>query len=354
MAATTRQDFELDPRAREVLREIIVQHIESGEPIGSRTLAKCGKFQLSPASLRNVMADLEDLGFLAQPHTSAGRVPTDRGYRFFIDHLMKSRALSAREREAIDEEVRHASEIDEVLHLASSVASKLSDQIGVVFMPTLLQFAVRSMDFISVADRRILCVLVGANGVVVNRVIETRFVFSRDELEKISRYITVEFAGCTLDVIRRRLVRMTEQERAQHDEMLQKTISLGIDAVNDMAPVEHELFVEGAASILNKPEFSDAASLRKTFLALQEKEKLIDILETCLSADGLQILIGSETDFTQVHNFSIVARRYGSSSAPLGMVGILGPMRMEYARMAPLVDYLSRALSRKIEEEHET
>jgi heat-inducible transcriptional repressor len=351
----TRPEIELDPRAREVLHEIIMQHIASGEPIGSRTLSKCGKFQLSPASLRNVMSDLEDLGYLAQPHTSAGRIPTDRGYRFFIDHLMTSRALSIREREAIDEEVRHANEIDHVLHLASSVASKLSDQIGVVFMPTLLQFAVRSMDFISVAERRILCVLVGANGVVVNRVIETRFVFSRDELEKIGRYITVEFGGCTLDVMRRRLIRMTEQERAQHDQMMQKTISLGIEAVNDVAPVEHELFVEGAASILNKPEFSDAASLRKTFLALQEKEKLIDILETCLSEDGLQILIGSESDFTQVHNFSIVARRYGSSSAPLGMVGILGPMRMEYARMAPLVDYLSRALSRKIEEqEHES
>jgi len=238
---------------------------------------------------------------------------------------MTSRVLSIREREAIDEEVRHANEIDHVLHLASSVASKLSDQIGVVFMPTLLQFAVRSMDFISVAERRILCVLVGANGVVVNRVIESRFVFSRDELEKIGRYITVEFGGCTLDVMRRRLIRMTEQERAQHDQMMQKTISLGIEAVNDVAPVEHELFVEGAASILNKPEFSDAASLRKTFLALQEKEKLIEILETCLSEDGLQILIGSESDFTQVHNFSIVARRYGSSSAPLGMVGILGP-----------------------------
>jgi heat-inducible transcriptional repressor len=351
----SRTELELDPRARDVLREIIVQHIASGEPIGSRSLSKCGKFQLSPASLRNVMADLEDLGYLAQPHTSAGRIPTDRGYRFFINHLMTSRALSAREREAIDEEVRQASEIDQVLHLASSVASKLSDQVGVVFMPTLLQFSVRSMDFISVADRRILCVLVGSNGVVVNRVIETRFVFSRDELEKISRYITIEFAGCTLDVIRRRLIRLTEQERAQHDEMLQKTISLGIEAVNDVAPVEHELFVEGAASILNKPEYSDAASLRKTFLALQEKEKLIDILETCLSEDGLQILIGSESDFTQVHNFSIVARRYGTSSSPLGMVGILGPMRMEYARMAPLVDYLSRALSRKIEEqEHES
>ncbi|HEX8617852.1 MAG TPA: HrcA family transcriptional regulator, partial [Thermoanaerobaculia bacterium] len=202
-------------------------------------------------------------------------------------------------------------------------------------------------------DTKIQCVIVGLNGVVVNKIIDTRFVFTRDELEKISRYITIEFAGSTLDVIRRRLIRMTEQERAHHDQMMQKTIALGIEAVNDVAPFEHELYVEGAASILNKPEFADAASLRKTFLALQEKEKLVDILETCLSEEGLQILIGSESDFTQVHNFSIVARRYGSTSAPLGMVGIIGPMRMEYARMAPLVDYLSRALSRKIEEEEE-
>jgi heat-inducible transcriptional repressor len=344
-------DLDLEPRAREVLREIILQHISNGEPIGSRTLSKCGKFQLSPASLRNVMADLEDLGFLQQPHTSAGRIPTDRGYRYFINHLMKSRALTLREREVIDEEVGNASEMDEVLHLSSSVLSKLSDQVGVIFMPTLLQFAIRSMDFILVADNRIMCVAVGVNGVVVNKVIETRYVCSRDELEKIGRYITVEFAGCTLDVIRRRLIRMTEQERTQHDQMLQKTISLGIEAVNDVAPFEHELYVEGAASILNKPEYADAASFRKTFLALQEKEKLVEILETCLSEEGLQILVGSESDFTQMHNFSIVARRYGSASAPLGMVGIIGPMRMEYARMAPLVDYLSRALSRKIEEE---
>ena len=149
-------------------------------------------------------------------------------------------------------------------------------------MPTLLQFAIRSMDFILVAENKIMCVIVGTNGVVVNKVIETRFLFTRDELEKIGRYITAEFAGCTLDVIRRRLIRMTEEERAQHDAMLQKTISLGIDAVNDVAPFEHELYVEGAASILNKPEYADAASLRKTFLALQEKEKLVDILETCL------------------------------------------------------------------------
>ena len=139
-----------------------------------------------------------------------------------------------------------------------------------------------------------------------------------------------------------------------HDEMLQKTITLGIEAVNDVTPIEHELYLEGAASILSKPEFADADSMRKIFLALQEKEKLVHILESFLNEDGLQILVGSESDFTQVHNFSIVARRYGTSASPVGMVGIIGPMRMEYARMAPLVDYLGRALSRKIEEEEQT
>ena len=344
---------ELDSRAREVLREIVMQHIASGEAISSRSLAKCGRFQLSPASLRNVMADLEDLGYLAQPHTSAGRVPTDRGYRFFINHLMRSRSLSQRERDAIDEQVNHANEIEEVLHLASTLLSRMSDQVGVVFMPTLLQFAIRSIDFIAVGENKILCVIVGANGVVVNKIVESRLSFTREELEKIGRFITAECLGMTLDAIRRKLVCLTEEERAQHDQMLQKTITLGLEAVHDVAPNQHDLYVEGATSILTKPEFNDAHALRKTFLALQEKEKLIDILEGCLLEDGLQILIGSESDFTQIHNFSLVARRYGKQSAPLGMVGIIGPVRMEYARMAPLVDYLGRALSRKIEEEQE-
>lgn len=344
---------DLDSRAREVLREIVMQHVATGEAISSRSLARCGRFQLSPASLRNVMADLEDLGYLQHPHTSAGRVPTDRGYRFFIDHLMQSRTLTQRERDSIDDQVANANEIDEVMQVTSRLLSKLSDQVGVVFMPNLLQFTIRSMDFIQVADNKILCVIVGTNGMVVNKVIETRQPFSRDELQNISRYITGEFFGLTLDAIRGRLIRFTDEERAQADPMLQKTITLGIEAVNDVTPVEHELYVEGATSILTKPEFADTLSLRKTFLALQEKQKLIELLESCLVEDGLQILIGSETDFTQVHNFSIVARRYGSGSSPLGMVGILGPMRMEYARMAPIVDYLGRALSRKIEEEEQ-
>src|SRR5438128_6564356 len=251
---------ELDSRAREVLREIVMEHVATGEAISSRSLARSGRFQLSPASLRNVMADLEDLGYLQQPHTSAGRVPTDRGYRFFINYLMRSRIVTQREKEAIDDEVAHGNEIDEVLHLASRVISRLSDQVGVVFMPTLLQFAIRSMDFVLVAENRIMCVIVGTNGVVVNKVIETRLSFTRDELEKIGRYISVEFFGLSLDHIRRRLVRMTEEERAMHDQMLQQTIALGIEAVGEVTPLEHELYVEGTTTILMKPDFADAAA----------------------------------------------------------------------------------------------
>src|SRR5207245_6031524 len=258
-------------------------------------------FPLSPASLGNVMAELEDLGYLQQPHTSAGRIPTDRGYRFFIDHLMRSRTLTSRERETIDEEVRNANEIDEVLQSTSRLLSDLSDQVGVVFMPTLLQFAIRIMDFMLVAENKIMCIIVGTNGVVVNKVVESpHHSFTREELEKISRYITTEFSGMTLDAIRRRLTRMTEEEQAQDDQMLQKTISLGIVAVNDVAPVEHELYVEGTTAMLMKPEYADAAAIRKTMLALQERERLIELLNSCLTEDALQILIGSETDFTQV------------------------------------------------------
>ncbi len=347
------REDELDSRAREVLREVVLQHVATGEAVSSRSLARGGRFHLSPASLRNAMADLEDLGYLQHPHTSSGRVPTDRGYRFFIDHLMQSRRLSQQERDVIDGQVAHASEVDEVMHLASRVLSRLSDQVGVVFMPTLHRLTMRSIDFILVAEGKVMCIIVGTNGMVVNKIVETRQGFTRDELEKISRYISGEYAGLALDTIRRRLIQLTAEERSQVDQAMHKALALGIGAVEDLMPMEHELFVEGTASILNKPDFANAGVIRKTFLALQEKEKLVEILNSCLNEDGLQILVGSESDFTHLHNFSLVARRYGSESAPLGMVGILGPMRMEYARVAPLVDYLGRALSRKIEEEEQ-
>lgn len=345
-----RLEDDLDPRCRDVLREIVIQYTDTGEPISSRSLAKCGRFALSPASLRNVMADLEDLGFVYQPHTSAGRVPTDRGYRYFINHLMKSRKLSSHERDVIDEQVSQVSNLDEVMQIASRLIAKMSDQVGIVFMPTLQHLKMRSITLIPVADRRVMVVIVATNGVVVNRVIETPVTYSYDELERIGRYLTGEFSGKTLAAIRDHLSGLLNAERGADDAELRKTITVGIEAVEDVLPFDHDLYVEGAASILNKPEYSDAESLRKTILAFEEKERLIEILSRCLTEDGVQILIGSESRYTQSYNFSLVAYPYGSKSSPAGLVGVIGPTRMEYARIATLVEYLGLALSRKIEE----
>ena len=347
-----KQEFnpdELEVRAREVLREIVLQYVSSGEPISSRSLAKSGKFELSPASLRNVMADLEDLGYVYQPHTSAGRVPTDTGYRFFIDHLMKSRRLTQHERDVIDERVGGASELDEVMHEASSLLSRLSDQVGIAFVPTLHKFTIRSIDFILVSEKKILCVLVGANGVVVNKMLDVSCVVTRDELNTISRYLTATYAGSSLRRVQEELSTLAGTEQSRHDSFLQKTIQLGIDA-SENPPAEQEIFVEGTSSIFTKPEYADADTLRRTISALQEKPKLVEILNSCLNEDGVQIVVGSENQFTRSYNFALVATRYGSANAPSGIVGIIGPTRMEYGRIGPLVEYLGQALSRKIEE----
>ncbi|MHB0971499.1 MAG: heat-inducible transcriptional repressor HrcA, partial [Thermoanaerobaculia bacterium] len=231
---------ELDPRAREVLREIVMEYIESGEPISSRSLAKSGRFQLSPATLRNAMADLEDLGYVYQPHTSAGRVPTDRGYRYFINNLMKTRRITSMERGAIDEHVARASTLEEAMQLASRMLAKLTDQVGIIFMPTLAHLVMRSMDIISVADRKAMVVIVASNGFVVNKVIDLPAQLGRDELESIGHYITAEFGGLPLQLIHEKLVRLLSQERARYDQLLQNAITVGIEAVEDVLPKEHE------------------------------------------------------------------------------------------------------------------
>lgn len=345
-----RRGDDLEPRSREVLREIVLEYVSSGEPISSRSLAKRGSFGLSPATLRNVMADLEDLGYLFQPHTSAGRVPTDLGYRYFINNLMKSRRLLQVERDEIDDEVSRVDEIDEMMHLSSRLVARLSDQVGMVFMPKLNQLIMRSVDFIPVSESKVMCVIVGTNGVVMNRIVEVSAVPSRDELAQIGRYFSGQFGGLSLERFVSELRDELESERAREDGHHRMVLDLGLKAVQEVVPLEEELCVEGTMSIIHKPEYADADMLRRFAVVFERKQELAAILSELLNAGGLQILVGSESPFTQNYNVSLVVTSYGGKSRPVGLVGVMGPTRMEYARMAPLVDYLARALSRKIEE----
>lgn len=296
------------------------------------------------------MADLEELGFLSQPHTSAGRVPTDLGYRYFIDNLMRSRKLLQTERDVIDDEVSRVDEIDDMMHLASRLASRLSDQVGMVFMPKLNQLIMRSIDFIPVSETKVMCVIVGTNGVVMNRIVEVSVVPSRDELARIGRYFSGQFGGLSLERFVAMLRREIEGEQAHADGVHRMVLDLGLRAVEEVVPLAEELCVEGAMSIINKPEYADADMLRRIAVVFERKEELAGILNELLNAGGLQILVGSESPFTGSYNASLVVTSYGGRSRPVGLVGVMGPTRMEYARMAPLVDYLARALSRKIEE----
>jgi len=341
---------DLEPRSREVLRQIVLEFVSSGEPVSSRSLAKRGSFGLSPATLRNVMADLEDLGYLAQPHTSAGRVPTDLGYRYFINNLMRSRRLLQIERDEIDGEVARVDEIDDMMHLASRLAARMSDQVGMVFMPKVNQLIMRSVDFIPVSESKVMCVIVGTNGVVMNRIVDVTAVPSRDELAQIGRYFSGQFGGLSLERFVSKLKGELAGERARQDGRHRAVIDLGLRAVEEVVPLTEELCVEGAMSIINKPEYSDADMLRRIAVVFERKEELSGILNELLNAGGLQILVGSESEFTGNYNASLVVTSYGGGSRPVGLVGVMGPTRMEYARMAPLVDYLARALSRKIEE----
>lgn len=340
----------LDVRLRDVLREVVIQHISTGDAVSSRSLVKGGHFDLSSATLRNAMADLEDLGYLRHPHTSAGRVPTEAGYRYFIHNLMRSTRLTRLERESIDASVGAAGDLEEMLHQSSRMLARMSNQVGLVFLPSLLQLSMRSIDLIQVSERRLMCVIVGTSGIVINRVIDTSFSLTREDLERFSNRLTNEYTGQPLWVIRQRLTAILRESRTRGDESWRRMASLGVDAIGDASPSDHDLILEGASSILDKPEYADTEAFRRALHALEEKERLVEVFNQLLDDTGLQLVIGSESQFTDSHNFSLVAMRYGSDTGPLGLVGIIGPMRMQYARVLPLVEYLGQVLGRKVEE----
>ena len=345
-----REQGKIDERHREVLRQVILAHVATGEPVSSRTLARNGGFNLSAATLRNAMADLEEVGMLAHPHTSAGRVPSEKGYRFFIDNLMKSKEVSDRDRRTIEGELATRTDLGETMKAVSRLLSKLTDQVGVVFMPGLLNLSIRSVDLIPIQRQKVMCVIVGLSGLVLHRVVDVSFDAPRDELRRISNRITHEYHGFTLADLRLNLERLLENERTRYDFEVRRMAALGIEVIDDSAPAADELWIEGASSIANKPEFADVDSVRRALQALEEKEKLVEILNAFLDEAGRKAVLGSESTFTGDHNFGLLATRYGYDHVPMGLLGVIGPVRMPYSRLSPLIEFLGEALSRKMKE----
>ncbi len=345
----TREADRLLPRDREILRDIIATYILSAEPVSSRSVAKQGRLGLSAATIRNVMADLEEWGYLVQPHTSAGRVPTPAAYHMFIESMMQARKLPARERRYIEENLASTpADADQLIGIASHLLSELSQQVSIVVAPAIGDTVLKAVDFVPVAERKVLCVVVSQEGFVDNRVIETEEEIPRQELTRISNYLTENFAGHTLREIRDRLLRQMTEERLQVDHLLARTIELAREGL--ALDAQPEVLVDGASALLARPELADIQRVRRMFEAFTDKARLVRMLNGCIQGGGVRVLIGDDSDLTSELDFSLVASSYRVGEQPLGTLGIFGPSRMEYQKIIPLVHYLGHALSRALSE----
>jgi heat-inducible transcriptional repressor len=336
---------ELSPRDREILRDVVEVYLLSGEPVSSRQIAKRLRHPLSAASIRNVMADLDELGYLRQPHASAGRIPTARGYHLFIDSLMRAEEPSAADRHLIDETLRSGQGDGSLLPgKVSTVLSQLSRQIGIVVTPDVGSTVLRAVELVPLTGRKVLCVCVSANGFVEHKVVETEDVMSREDLISVSNYLTESFSGLSLVQMRDRLLALMAQDRAQVDALMRRALEVAQKGLAVPGSPEPALLFDGAEGLLSQPELGSLDRVRRLFETFNDKARVVSLLNRCLQGEGVRVVIGEESDLTSELDFSLIARRYDIDGGT-GSIGLFGPSRMEYARLIPLVDYLGERLS---------
>ncbi|MCD6326979.1 heat-inducible transcription repressor HrcA [bacterium] len=339
----------LDARKEEVLRSVVAHYANTGEPVSSRTASRITGLGLSAATIRNIMADLEDEGYICQTHISSGRLPTDKGYRYFVDYLMSCAKLSPAEQRSISEEYEAgSSEIEDVLRQTSELLSTFTRHTGIVSICDLSGTLCKHIDFIHVSGRRMLAVIVTENGMVTNKVVVLDEAISQEQLDKLSRFVNDRFRGLSLAQIREQVMSQMEDERRRFDKLQDLALMVSEKVFDGEA--EAEVFVGAKQNILELASPSDIERLRALFMALEEKKRLVTILNECL-AGGTKIFIGKEFDLDELSDYSLVARPYGTGERALGTVGIIGPTRMQYAKLIAIVDFtakiINRLLSRK-------
>ncbi|MDA8018049.1 MAG: heat-inducible transcriptional repressor HrcA [Thermoanaerobaculia bacterium] len=338
---------DLSEREQSILKDVIHTYVLTGEPVSSRTVSKHAQHGLSAASIRNVMADLEDMDLLCQPHTSAGRVPTEAAYRLYVQALMTRSSLSPQDKHYIEDRLREAGDAEQTMAAITHLLSELSDQVGVVLTPVVDEIFLKSADFVPIGRRKVLCVLVSTSGFIDNVTVRTDEEVTRDDLVRMSNYVTESFSGKRLRRIREDLLRRMASEKSDVDRWLTGALRLAQQALHGSA--EQEVLLEGASSLLGRPELSDVERVRRMLDTFADQARLVNLLSRCLESEGgVRVFIGEDSDVTSELEFSMVATTYGSGDGALGSLGVIGPSRMEYPRMVPLVRHLGKTLSRAL------
>jgi len=343
----------MDERSREVFRRIVEAYVETGEPVGSRTLSRQLPDQVSPATIRNVMADLQDLGLLYSPHTSAGRLPTDLGLRLFVDGLLEVGRLSSDEREKIEAQCAAGGRaMGQVLEQASSLLAGLGRGAGLVIAPK-SDAPLKHVEFVPLGPGRTLVVLVTERGLVENRVIETPLGLTPQQLVQASNFLSAHLTGRTLAEAREDILKRLEQSRAELDQLSQKVVEQGLavwSTPDKPAGTDGYLIVRGQSKLLEDVHaMEDLERIRRLFEALEQHESMARILEQAQGADGVQIFIGAQNELFGLSGCTTIVAPYRDAADRIvGAIGVVGPTRLNYARIIPMVDYTARVVGRLV------
>ncbi len=336
----------MDDRARTLLKTLVERYIADGQPVGSRTLSRASGLELSPATIRNVMADLEELGLIASPHTSAGRIPTARGYRLFVDTMLTARPLTMTAAGAAElagaQEQLQPDQPQRVIAQAAQLLSSLSHFVGVITSPKRAG-VFHHIEFLRLGDKRVLVILVSPDGDVQNRVIFTARDHSQSELQEATNYLNAHYAGLTIEAVRERLKSEIDVLRVEIAALMQAAVRAGTDALAD---THEQVIVSGERNLLGVQDFgNDMGSLRKLFNVFEQKTELMRLLDVSSRAEGVRIYIGSESRVVPFEELSIVTAPYEVDGRIVGTLGVIGPTRMAYDRMIQIVDITSRLVT---------
>ncbi len=330
-------------RSAQILKALVAQYIRDGQPVGSRTLARASGMNLSPATIRNVMADLEDYGFVAAPHTSAGRVPTAKGYRFFVDTLVKLQPMAAVEVSHLQQQLSGdlAGDSKTVAEVASAALSALTRMAGVVTLPRPKHVTLRQVEFLPLSNQRILAILVINDHEVQNRVLSADRAYTDSELRRAANYLNENFAGQDIREVRVRIVEELRSTRESMNRLMIDAISVAERAL-DVAPEKSEFVVSGETRLMEFDELSNVEKLRQLFDAFSAQREILHLLDRSIAADGVQIFIGEESGYRILDDCSVIVAPYRANEEIIGVLGVIGPTRMAYERVIPIVDITAR------------
>ena len=326
-----------------LLKFLVERYIRDGQPVGSRTLAKDSGLDLSPATIRNVMADLEDMGLVRSPHTSAGRVPTAKGYRIFVDSLLTIKPMRSQDVESIRQKLVMSGGTEHLINQASDMLSRITSLAGVVTIPRRERVRLQHIEFLPLSARRVLVILVVNGQEVQNRVIDTDRDYSLSELHQAANFLNSEFAGLELQEMRTRLLASMQQARDAMQHLMQDAMRI-TDQILDQQR-DDDYVLAGQTNLMNYAEMCDIEKLRQLFNAFNTKRDILHILDQSIHADGMQIFIGEESGYQVLDECSLVTAPYKVDDEVIGVLGVIGPTRMAYGRVIPIVDMTAKVLS---------